>query len=102
MRDNMIVNMSGHTGKGTGMDMNIEHLIRNDKVRTAIEMTYPLIMCSRSSFSFVESMRTGNVSGTSLRFVPSYRFSRSVAVSNSTRDIPDPPTLALTPAVTSG
>jgi hypothetical protein len=40
MRDNMIVNMSGHTGKGTGMDMNIEHLIRNDKVCTAIEMTY--------------------------------------------------------------
>jgi len=32
MRDNMIVNMSGCVGKGTGMDMNIEHLIRNDKV----------------------------------------------------------------------
>ena len=40
MRDNMIVNMSGHTSKGTGMDMNIEHLIRNDKVRSVIEMTY--------------------------------------------------------------
>ena len=35
MRDNMIINMSGHAGKGTGMDMNIEHLIRNDKVRMA-------------------------------------------------------------------
>jgi hypothetical protein len=40
MRNNMIVNMSGHTGKGTSMDMNIEHLIRNDKVRTVVEMTY--------------------------------------------------------------
>lgn len=37
MRDNMIVNMSGHVGKGTGIDMNIEHLIRNDKVCWIIE-----------------------------------------------------------------
>jgi len=40
MRDNMIVNMSGHTGKGTGMDMNIEHLIRNDKVCSVIELKH--------------------------------------------------------------
>ena len=39
MRDNMIVNMSGHAGKGTGMDMNIEHLIRNDKVRSVVKVT---------------------------------------------------------------
>ena len=37
MRDNMIVNMSGHVGKCMGMDMNIEHLIRNDKVCSVIE-----------------------------------------------------------------
>ena len=40
MRDNMIVNMSGHAGKGTGMDMNIEHLIRNDKVCLAVELKH--------------------------------------------------------------
>jgi hypothetical protein len=32
MRDNMIVNMSGRTGKSAGIDMEIEHLIRLDKV----------------------------------------------------------------------
>ena len=32
MRDNMIVNMSGHAGKSTGIDMEIEHLIRLNKV----------------------------------------------------------------------
>ena len=36
MRDNMIINMSGHPGKAEGMDKNIEHLIRNDKVRPTI------------------------------------------------------------------
>jgi hypothetical protein len=40
MRDNMIVNMSGHAGKGTGMDMNIEHLIGDDKVRLIIGLTH--------------------------------------------------------------
>ena len=39
MRDNMIVNMSGRVGKGTGMDMNIEHLIRNDKVCSVVGIT---------------------------------------------------------------
>ena len=39
MHDNMIVNMSGHAGKSTGIDMEIEHLIRLDKVCTAIETT---------------------------------------------------------------
>lgn len=37
MRDNMIINMTGHAGKGEGMDENIEHLIRNDKVCVTIE-----------------------------------------------------------------
>jgi len=36
MRDNMIVNMSGHAGKSTGIDMEIEHLIRLDKVCTVV------------------------------------------------------------------
>ena len=39
MRDNMIINMTGHAGKGEGMDENIEHLIRNDKVFTVVEVT---------------------------------------------------------------
>ena len=32
----MIVNMSGHAGKSTGIDMEIEHLIRLDKVCTVV------------------------------------------------------------------
>ena len=40
MCDNMIVNMTGHPGKGMGMDMNIEHLIRNDKVCSVIGMEH--------------------------------------------------------------
>jgi len=40
MHNNMIINMSGHLGKGMGMDMNIEHLIRNDKVCTTVETTH--------------------------------------------------------------
>lgn len=39
MRDNMIVNMSGRAGKSAGIDMEIEHLIRLDKVCTFAEMT---------------------------------------------------------------
>ena len=40
MHDNMIVNMSSHAGKGTGTDMEIEHLIRLNKVCTVIKMTH--------------------------------------------------------------
>lgn len=39
MRDNMFVNMSGHVGMSTGMDMNVEHLIRNDKVCSVVGIT---------------------------------------------------------------
>jgi hypothetical protein len=39
MRDNMIINMTGHAGKAEGMDENIEHLIRNDKVCATIQTT---------------------------------------------------------------
>ena len=40
MRDNMIINMSGHAGRNMGIDMNIEHLIRNDKVCTVTRTTH--------------------------------------------------------------
>lgn len=102
MRDNMIINMSGHAGKGTGVDMNIEHLIRNDKVCTVLKMTYYTKSVPRSSFSFEESMRTGTVSEISPQFVPCYRSSRNTVVQNSVRSIPGLLTPTLTPVVTSG
>ena len=42
MRDNMIVNLSGHAGKAAGIDIHIEHLIKADKVcaDTANDMSY--------------------------------------------------------------
>lgn len=42
MRDNMIVNLSGHAGKAAGIDIHIEHLIKADKVcaDTANDMLY--------------------------------------------------------------
>ena len=40
MRDNMIVNMSGHSGKCSGIDMEIEHLIRLNKVCMFIETAH--------------------------------------------------------------
>ena len=39
MRDNMIVNMSGHPGKAAGIDIHIEHLIKADKVRVVTKIT---------------------------------------------------------------
>ena len=102
MRDNMIVNMSGHAEKSTGIDMEIEHLIRLDKVCTVIETRHYTKHNSSICFSFVESMQTGTVSATSQQSVPSCPSSRSVAAQNLNQDTLDPRTLALTPAATSG
>ena len=49
MRDNMVVNTSGHAGKSTGIDMEIEHLIRLDKVCTFIETTHD----TKDTFQFL-------------------------------------------------
>jgi len=49
MRDNTIVNMSGHAGKSTGIDMEIEHLIRLDKVCAVIGTT----RCTGGAFQFL-------------------------------------------------
>lgn len=83
MHDNMIVNMSSHTGKSMGIDMEIEHLIRLDKVCVVVKQHIILTMHSSISFSFMGSTQTGTVSGTFLQLVPSAPSSRSVVMQNS-------------------
>lgn len=49
MHDNMIINMSGWAGKCMGVDMEIEHLIKLDKVCTLVDTTH----CTNELFQFL-------------------------------------------------
>ena len=104
MWDNMIVNLSGHTGKAAGIDIHIEHLIKADKVCVhALKQYVKLITdSSRVTSPLVGYMQTGIILGTSLRSATFYPTLRSTAAVNLNHDTLDPPTHALIAAVTCG